>query len=110
MNITIVHGIINGDSELYCNPDDINDIPLIVFYVKDFGNHTCEPMVWQVKLKKISGKNILQYLKNGKEVIVNGSVELKKYTTRFGEPRERVTLIAKTVEFTGFAKNREDAA
>jgi len=110
VNITVVHGIINGDAEVYCNPKDDKDIPLIVFYVKDYGKHNKEPMTWQVKFKKIVGMDILPYLKNGKEVVVNGSVKLKNYVTSFGAPRERVTLEAKFVEFTGLAKNREVAA
>lgn len=110
MNVTMVHGIINGDAVVCCNPENKNDVPLVVFYVKDFGNHNCEPMVWQVKLKKKSAMNILSGLGNGKEVFVKGAVELKNYTTSFGEPRTRVTLIAEFVEFTGLAGNREVAA
>ena len=56
-----------------------------------------------------TAENVAKYVKKGKQVIVSGRLQRRKWQTKEGENRYSVEIIANQVQFVGSAENAQTA-
>lgn len=56
-----------------------------------------------------TAENVAKYVKKGKQVIVSGRLQRRKWQTKEGENRYAVEIIANQVQFVGGADNAQTA-
>lgn len=54
-----------------------------------------------------TAENVAKYVKKGKQVIVSGRLQRRKWQTKDGENRYAVEIIANQVQFVGSAENAQ---
>lgn len=88
---------------------DLNDEDkMIVFHLVDYGlpNKKTSPMILEVHFLKRIGRSIYPDLQKGKEVVIAGFLDEKRYMDSMGEAHFKKYVNADIVQFTG---KREEA-
>lgn len=107
MNRITVVGKLARDAELVkLNGDE----RMVVFHLVDYGlpNKKTSPMVIEVHFLKKIVQSIYPDLQKGKEVVIAGFLDEKRYTDSKGEAHFKKYINAEIVQFTGNKREASD--
>lgn len=106
MNRILLYGKLVKDAERILINTKTGDTTLINFQVLDAGMpyQKSDPLIMDVSFLKEAGNHIFEYLKEGKEVYIDGFMKQKTYKSK-GEDVKKYYLAAEYVGLLPMYKN-----
>ena len=103
-NVTVLSGRSTKDVELKTTASGTNlaTISLAVNHTDDLTSY------FDVVCFGKTAENVAKYVKKGKQVIVSGRLQRRKWQTKEGENRYSVEVIANQVQFIGSSSNNSN--
>ena len=103
-NVTVLSGRSTKDVELKTTASGTNlaTISLAVNHTDDLTSY------FDVVCFGKTAENVAKYVKKGKQVIVSGRLQRRKWQTKEGENRYSVEVIANRVHFIGSSSNNSN--
>lgn len=104
-NVTVLSGRSTKDVELKTTTSgtSLATISLAVNHGKE------EVSYFDIVCFSKTAENVAKYVKKGRQVIVSGRLQRRKWQTKEGENRYSVEIIANQVQFVGSAENAQTA-
>lgn len=102
-NVTVLSGRSTKDVELKTTSSGTNlaTISLAVNHTDDLTSY------FDIVCFGKTAENVAKYVKKGKQLIVSGRLQRRKWHTKEGENRYSVEIIANQVQFVGSADNAQ---
>ena len=109
MNRVTILGRLAEDAKGFLIKAGDKEMTMISFSLLDYGTpgQKKEPVIIEVHFMNDVGTRLLPDLVKGKEVLVDGFLTRKDYTTRSGVDKSKLYISASIVEFTGSSANAE---
>ena len=103
MNRVTILGRLSEDAKSFLINTGDKEIPMVSFSLLDYGTpgQRKEPVIIEVHFMNDVSTRLLPDLKKGKEVLVDGFLTRKDFTTRSGIEKSKLYISASIVEFTG---------
>ena len=109
MNRVTILGRLAEDAKGFLVNTGDKEMTMLSFSLLDYGTpgHKKEPVIIEVHFMNDVSTKLLPDLVKGKEVLVDGFLTRKDYTTRSGVEKSKLYISASIVEFTGCSTKAE---
>ena len=113
VNVVILMGNLTRDPEMKYTPQGtaVCDLSMAINYTRGKGDQKKEEVsFFDITAFGKSAENAAEYLKKGRQVIVEGRLQQERWESADGQKRSKVKVIAERITFVGGGGAKESAA